>query len=132
MVGGAFDYGSRLPLVFIPGSTTSVRYINEVLEPFLLPYLNGLHQPIFQQDNARRHIARRTLQFLNKAGVNISLWPARAPDLNPIEHVWEMIGRRLTTLHRPPQTPAELQHKIAWDQVPQEDIEHLISPMVKG
>jgi hypothetical protein len=42
-----------------------------------------------------------------------------------------MIGRRLTTLHRPPQTLAQLQDEIqvAWDQVPQEDIDHLISSM---
>ncbi|KAH0810441.1 hypothetical protein GEV33_012350 [Tenebrio molitor] len=78
--------------------------------------------PIFRQDNARSHIiARRTLQFLNEAGVNISPWPARSPDLNPIEQVWDMIGRRLTILHRPPQTLAQLQHEIqvAWNQVPQ-------------
>jgi hypothetical protein len=62
MVWGAIGYGSRSPLVFIRGSMTSVRYINEVLEPFLLPYLNGLHQPIFQQDNARPHVARRVLK----------------------------------------------------------------------
>jgi hypothetical protein len=47
MVWGAIGYGSKSSLVFIRGSMTSVRYINEVLEPFLLPYLNGLHQPIF-------------------------------------------------------------------------------------
>nr|KAH0807445.1 hypothetical protein GEV33_015346 [Tenebrio molitor] len=52
-------------------------------------------------------------------------------DLHPIEHVWDVIGRRLTTLHCPPQTLAQLQHEIqvAWDQVPQKDIDHLISSM---
>jgi hypothetical protein len=59
--------------------------INEVLEPFLLHYLNGLHQPIFEQDSARPHIAR-TLQFLNEAGVNTSPWAARSPNLNLIKH----------------------------------------------
>jgi hypothetical protein len=61
MVWGAIGYGSRSPLVFIRGSVTSECYINDVLEPLVLPYLNGLHQLIFQQDYARRHIARRTL-----------------------------------------------------------------------
>jgi hypothetical protein len=62
---------------------------------------------------------------------NILPWPARSPDLNPIEDIWDMIERRLTTLHRRPQTLAQLQHEIqaAWDQVPQEDIDHLFSSM---
>ncbi|GFX96602.1 HTH_Tnp_Tc3_2 domain-containing protein [Trichonephila clavipes] len=37
------------------------------------PFLNGLAGAIFQQDNARPHIP----------------WPARSPDLSPVEHAWD-------------------------------------------
>jgi hypothetical protein len=74
-------------------------------------WFSGLYQPIFQQDHARPHIARRELQFLHESGVNISPCPARSPDLNSIEHVWDL-GRRLTTFHRPPTDPILLQHEI--------------------
>ncbi|CAH1982491.1 unnamed protein product [Acanthoscelides obtectus] len=50
MVWGA--YGSRSPLIFIRGNMNAQRYIHEVLEPHLLPYLDTLADPTFQQDNA--------------------------------------------------------------------------------
>ncbi|GFX39706.1 RNase H domain-containing protein [Trichonephila clavipes] len=46
------EYHSRTPLVRIAGTLNSQRYISEVLEPVVLPYLQGLAKAIFQQDNA--------------------------------------------------------------------------------
>ncbi|GFV52240.1 transposable element Tcb1 transposase [Trichonephila clavipes] len=45
------------------------------------------------QDNAKPHTTRVTMNCLT---VNQTLpWPARSPDPSPIEHVWDMRGRRL-------------------------------------
>ncbi|GFY21076.1 transposable element Tcb1 transposase [Trichonephila clavipes] len=52
MVWGGIGYHSRTPLVRIAGNLNSQRYISEVLEPVVLPYLQGLATAIFQQDNA--------------------------------------------------------------------------------
>ncbi|GFV09833.1 transposable element Tcb1 transposase [Trichonephila clavipes] len=52
MVWGGIVYHSRTPLVRIAGTLNSQRYISEVLEPVILPYLQGLATAIFQQDNA--------------------------------------------------------------------------------
>ncbi|GFV24308.1 transposable element Tcb1 transposase [Trichonephila clavipes] len=52
MVWGGIRYHSRTPLVRIAGILNSQRYIYEVLEPVVLPYLQGLTAAIFQQDNA--------------------------------------------------------------------------------
>ncbi|GFY29688.1 transposable element Tcb1 transposase [Trichonephila clavipes] len=52
MVWGGIGYHSRTPLVRIAGTLNSQRYISEVLEPVVLPYLQSLATTIFQQDNA--------------------------------------------------------------------------------
>ncbi|GFW71927.1 transposable element Tcb1 transposase [Trichonephila clavipes] len=52
MLWGRIRYHSRTLLVRIAGTLNSQRYISEVLEPVVLPYLQGLATAIFQQDNA--------------------------------------------------------------------------------
>ncbi|GFV76165.1 transposable element Tcb1 transposase [Trichonephila clavipes] len=52
MVWGGIGYHYRTPLLRIAGTSNSLRYFSEVLEPFVLPYLKGLAIVIFQQDNA--------------------------------------------------------------------------------
>ncbi|GFT33872.1 transposable element Tcb1 transposase [Trichonephila clavipes] len=51
MIWGGIGYHSCTPLVRIAGTLNSQRYISEVLEPVLLPYLQGLAKAIFLQDN---------------------------------------------------------------------------------
>ncbi|GFV42977.1 transposable element Tcb1 transposase [Trichonephila clavipes] len=62
MVWGGIGYHSRTPLVRIAGTLNSQRYISE-LEPVFLPFLQGLITAIFQQDNARPHVARIVQRF---------------------------------------------------------------------
>ncbi|GFX90969.1 transposable element Tcb1 transposase [Trichonephila clavipes] len=52
MVWGGIGYHSHTPLVRIAGTLNSQRYISEVLELVVLPYIQGLATAIFQQDNA--------------------------------------------------------------------------------
>ena len=50
---------------------------------------------LFQQDNARPHIARLSMNFLQSNNVNALPWPSLFSDLAPIEHVWDMLNRRI-------------------------------------
>ncbi|GFT19567.1 transposable element Tcb1 transposase [Trichonephila clavipes] len=105
MVWGGIGYHSRTPLVRIAGTLNSQRYISEVLEPVVLPYLHSLATAIFQQDNSRPRIVQRF--FVSH---QIELLPCPAPLLNlwPIENMWSMVAQRLTQITTPAATPDQL------------------------
>ncbi|GFV98025.1 transposable element Tcb1 transposase [Trichonephila clavipes] len=108
MVSGGIGYHSRTPLVRIAGTLNSQRYISEVLEPVLLPYLQGLATAIFQQDNARPHVARIVQVFFVNHQIELLPWPARSPDLSPIENMWSMVAQQLTQITPPAATLDQL------------------------
>ncbi|GFX08105.1 uncharacterized protein TNCV_1237841 [Trichonephila clavipes] len=83
MVWGGIGYYSRTPLVRIAGTLKSQRYIYEVLEPVVHTYLQGLATSIFQQDNARPHVARIVQRFFVNHQIELLPWPTHSPDLSP-------------------------------------------------
>ncbi|GFW51542.1 transposable element Tcb1 transposase [Trichonephila clavipes] len=78
-------YHSRTPLVRITGTLNSQHYISEVLESVNLPYFQGLAKAIFQPDNARPHVSCIVQSFFVNHQIELLTWPARSPDLSPIE-----------------------------------------------
>ncbi|GFV03169.1 transposable element Tcb1 transposase [Trichonephila clavipes] len=58
-------------------------------------------------------------------------WSAYSPDLNPIEHVWDMLGRRIATRQPPPTYLPELRRTLLdeWYNIPQDQIDNLILSM---
>ncbi|GFW45653.1 transposable element Tcb1 transposase [Trichonephila clavipes] len=131
MVWVGIGYHSRTPLVRIAGTLNSQRYISKVLEPVVLPYLQGLATAIFQQDNARPHVARIVQRFFVNHQIELLPWPARSPDLSPIENMWYMVAQRLTQIIPPAATPDQLWQCVeaVWSAVPQEHIQSLFEAM---
>uniref|UniRef100_A0A673ZBN2 Tc1-like transposase DDE domain-containing protein n=1 Tax=Salmo trutta TaxID=8032 RepID=A0A673ZBN2_SALTR len=68
------------------GSLTAIRYRDEILRPLVRPYAGAVGPGfLLMQDNARPHVAGVCQQFLQEEGIDAMDWPARSPDLNPIE-----------------------------------------------
>ncbi|UYV64260.1 hypothetical protein LAZ67_3000095, partial [Cordylochernes scorpioides] len=128
MVLGAIAYDSRSPLLPIQGTMTAQRYADDVLRPATLPYLQGVPNALYQQDNARPHTARISQQALQD--VQMLPWPPYSPDLSPIEHVWDIIGRRLHALPQP-RSEDELWQMVEreWRAIPQDAIRTLIDSL---
>ncbi|GFT29996.1 transposable element Tcb2 transposase [Trichonephila clavipes] len=83
-VWGAISWDTRSSLVVLQGTLTAHRYVDDILTPIVLPMLSSRPGAIYQQDNARPHTARLSQQCLQ--GYDVLPWPARSPDLSPIEY----------------------------------------------
>ncbi|GFX45807.1 transposable element Tc1 transposase [Trichonephila clavipes] len=65
MVWGAIAYYGRSQLLRIVGNLNSTQYINKVLQPQAIPFLQGLPGAVFQQDNARPHVTKTVKSYLD-------------------------------------------------------------------
>ncbi|GFU85086.1 transposable element Tcb2 transposase [Trichonephila clavipes] len=71
---------------------TAQQYVHDVLQTHVLP-LPWLLGAIFQQDNARPHTAKVSQDCLRT--VTTLPWLTRSPDVSPIEHIRDHLGRRV-------------------------------------
>jgi hypothetical protein len=58
----------------------------------LVPFLDSIPRAecfkvIFQEDNIAPHIARTTMEFLQREHIVVPPWPALSPYINPIEKI---------------------------------------------
>jgi hypothetical protein len=58
-------------------------------------------------------------------------WPVMSPDLNPIEHIWDMLCRRMHAREPPVQNIRQLEATLhqEWQKLSQQDIRRLTGGM---
>ena len=84
---------------------------------------------IFQQDNASCHSAQYTRNWMARNKVDVLEWPAQSPDLNPIEHLWDVLGRSLGATTFPNQEELWKCLQEQWRQFPRVTTAKLVESM---
>lgn len=129
--GGISAFG-KTELVVLAGNVNAVVYRDTILAPVVVPYMQRhLRRGTYQQDNARPHTARLSMDFLRTNGITVMNWPAMSADMSPIEHIWDELDRRVRSRRRKPTNAAQLRQALVqeWDNMPQATIQSVINSM---
>ncbi|GFV72044.1 transposable element Tcb1 transposase [Trichonephila clavipes] len=133
LVYGGISIDGRTYLYIIRGGPlTARRYRDEILIPIVVPYAAAIGDDfILMDDNCRPHRANLVEDFLFEEGMVRMEWPGCSPDMNPIEQVWDALGRRVAGRQPPPQTLQELERALLeeWDRILQLVINSLINSL---
>ncbi|GFW58003.1 transposable element Tcb2 transposase [Trichonephila clavipes] len=135
LVYGGISIDGRTNLYIVrDGPLTARRYRDEILRPIVVPYAAAIGDDfILMDDNCWPHRTNLVEDFLFEEGIVRMEWPACSPDMNPIEHVWDALTRRVAGHQPPPQTLQELERALLeeWDKIPQLVINSLIDSMTQ-
>uniref|UniRef100_A0A2Q4THU9 Tc1-like transposase DDE domain-containing protein n=1 Tax=Caenorhabditis japonica TaxID=281687 RepID=A0A2Q4THU9_CAEJA len=130
MVWGCFSDTSMGPLNRIVG--TMDRYVYEdILENTMRPWARAnLSRPwVFQQDNYPKHTSGHVANWFRRRRVDLLEWPSQSPDLNPIEHMWEELERRLKEVRASNANQKFAQLEAAWKSIPMTVVQTLLDSM---
>jgi transposase len=114
-----------------------VRILTEDLWDTVNWYDIDPEQFIFQHDNDPKHTSQKARDYLASIGMTeasgrVLTWPAQSPDLNPIEHLWTHLKRKLRDIKPYAKGEHELWERITqiWNnEIPMEVCQKLIRSM---
>jgi hypothetical protein len=108
-----------------------VQILEDDLQNSLEYYGRTADDTIFQQDNDPKHMSHKAQNWLKDHGYEVLTWPAQSPDLNPIEHLWSHLKRRLADYDNPPAGILELWERVEveWNKIGPEVCQNLIESM---
>jgi transposase len=97
----------------------------------VVPFLQAHPDMTLQHHNATSHTAHSVRDFLQNRDVSVLPWPAKSPDLNPIEHIWDLLDRRVRAKAIHPRTVRELAGVLVeeWGKISHQELANLVQSM---
>ncbi|GFY00909.1 transposable element Tc3 transposase [Trichonephila clavipes] len=129
LVWGGIILGSRTDMHVQSVTMTGHIYPNVMLEMHVRLFRGTMGAEfLFMDDNARPHRANILSECLQSEDITRMDWPAYSPDLNPIEYVCDMLGRRIAAREPFPTCLPVLRRALRdeWCNIPQDQIDNLI------
>ena len=125
---GAIWFGGRRKLTILRRFVNGKTYI-DVLKRFFDDDETPINH-LFQDDNAPAHRSGQVQQYCSANNIRRIDWPSRSPDLNPIEHLWDLVKRRIGKRgHIDSLKSLEQAVVEEWNAIPQTLIDSLIESM---
>ncbi|GFT88002.1 transposable element Tcb2 transposase [Trichonephila clavipes] len=132
-VGRHHDQWPHVPTCGCEWDYDGQRYIDEVLLPHVRLSRGAVGDKfVFMDDNATCHRTLAVQDCLDSEGIQRLVWPARSPDLNPVENVWDALGRQVAGRNYPPTNKNTLIRAFTeeWDKLPQQLLDNVVQSMV--
>lgn len=133
MVWAGISTEAHTDLLFVEnGALNAQRYVEDILQEAVVPFSHFVGDGfVLMHDNARPHTARVVTEYLDEVGIRRLHWPACSPDLNPIEHLWDQLQRRIRGRPAMPETLQELRLALQeeFEGIPQMCLTDLINSM---
>ncbi|GFT95607.1 transposable element Tcb1 transposase [Trichonephila clavipes] len=129
LISGGIILVSRTDLHVQSVTMTDHIYRDVILEQHVRLFRGAMGAEfLFMDDNARPHHANIVDECLQSEDITRMDWPAHSPDLNPIEHVWDILGRRIAARQPPPTCLPELRRELLdeWCNILQDQIDNFI------
>lgn len=96
MVWGYFSAGDVGAPIEVKGTMDEFAYQDVLRDSMLLHAKVQLDSKwLFQQDGDPRHTSVLMKQYPQNVSVKPIEWLSQSPDLNPVDHLWKMVDRRL-------------------------------------
>ena len=111
----------------------AVRHQDKVLEPIVRLYAAAVGTTfVLMDDNLHPHRAAIVDDYLESEGIVHMAWPAYSPNLNPIENLWDALGRAVSSRFPPTATLIELKTALEeeWRLLNSAVVDHLTESMV--
>uniref|UniRef100_A0A9J7X0G0 Tc1-like transposase DDE domain-containing protein n=1 Tax=Cyprinus carpio carpio TaxID=630221 RepID=A0A9J7X0G0_CYPCA len=135
MVWAMFSWHTLGPLVPIGHHLNATAYLS-IVSDHVHPFMTTMYPSsdgYFQQDNAPCHKAQIISNWFLEHDNEFTVlkWPPQSPDLNPIEHLWDVVERELCALDVHPTNLHQLQDAILsiWANISKECFQHLVESM---